>query len=159
MYSLPSMVQVNAKDASYTAASAIATNTMTMAKEDNTKSAAKKAEEGKKDGDDKEAPIRALDATDIAFLKNYGLGPYASAIKKAETDLKEIAQRVNELSGIKESSTGLAPPSRWDLVSDKQMQQEEPPLQVECILCRSYCAARCAFRRVAVDVVMPDLNL
>jgi 26S proteasome regulatory subunit T1 len=32
--------------------------------------------------------------------------------------------------GIKESDTGLAPPSRWDLVSDKQMMQEEQPLQV-----------------------------
>ena len=33
-------------------------------------------------------------------------------------------------SGIKESDTGLAPPSQWDLVSDKQMMQEEQPLQV-----------------------------
>lgn len=32
--------------------------------------------------------------------------------------------------GIKESDTGLAPPSQWDLVSDKQMMQEEQPLQV-----------------------------
>ena len=35
--------------------------------------------------------------------------------------------------GIKESDTGLAAPSQWDLVSDKQMMQEEQPLQV-CIL-------------------------
>jgi hypothetical protein len=33
-------------------------------------------------------------------------------------------------AGIKESDTGLAPPSQWDLVSDKQMMQEEGPLQV-----------------------------
>lgn len=33
-------------------------------------------------------------------------------------------------AGIKESDTGLAPPSQWDLVSDKQMMQEEQPLQV-----------------------------
>jgi len=32
--------------------------------------------------------------------------------------------------GIKESDTGLAPPSQWDLVADKQMMQEEQPLQV-----------------------------
>jgi hypothetical protein len=31
--------------------------------------------------------------------------------------------------GIKESDTGLAAPSQWDLVSDKQMMQEEQPLQ------------------------------
>ncbi len=80
--------------------------------------------------EEKEAPIKALDATDIAFLKNYGLGPYAVSIKKAEQDVKEILARVNDICGVKESDTGLAPPSRWDLVSDKQMQQEEQPLQV-----------------------------
>lgn len=37
---------------------------------------------------------------------------------------------INDVCGVKESDTGLAPPSRWDLVSDKQMQQEEQPLQV-----------------------------
>ncbi|MCD7454675.1 26S proteasome regulatory subunit 7A [Datura stramonium] len=31
---------------------------------------------------------------------------------------------------IKESDTGLAAPSQWDLVSDKQMMQEEQPLQL-----------------------------
>ena len=36
---------------------------------------------------------------------------------------------MNDLCGVKESDTGLAPPSRWDLVSDKQMMQEEQPLQ------------------------------
>ena len=34
------------------------------------------------------------------------------------------------ITGIKESDTGLAAPSQWDLVSDKQMMQEEQPLQV-----------------------------
>ena len=28
--------------------------------------------------EEKEAPIKALDETDIAFLKNYGLGPDAA---------------------------------------------------------------------------------
>jgi 26S proteasome regulatory subunit T1 len=80
--------------------------------------------------EEKEAPIKALDETDIAFLKNYGLGPYARSIKKVEEDIKSIMKQVNDVSGIKESDTGLAPPSRWDLVSDKQMMQEEQPLQV-----------------------------
>lgn len=44
--------------------------------------------------------------------------------------MKEVAKRVNEIAGVKESDTGLAPPSRWDLVSDKQAMQEEQPLQV-----------------------------
>ena len=80
--------------------------------------------------EEKEAPVRALDAEDIAFLKNYGLGPYAVSIKKAENDIKDVMKRVNDICGVKESDTGLAPPSRWDLVSDKQMMQEEQPLQV-----------------------------
>ena len=37
---------------------------------------------------------------------------------------------MKELIGIKESDTGLSLPSQWDLVSDKQMMQEEQPLQV-----------------------------
>jgi 26S proteasome regulatory subunit T1 len=81
--------------------------------------------------DDKEAPVRALDEDDIALLKTYGLGPYASRIKDVEKDIKAITQKVNDICGVKESDTGLAPPSRWDLVSDKQAMQEEQPLQVE----------------------------
>ncbi|VAI61809.1 unnamed protein product [Triticum turgidum subsp. durum] len=73
---------------------------------------------------------RPLDEDDIALLKTYGLGPYSTSIKTAEKEIKELAKRINDLCGIKESDTGLAPPSQWDLVSDKQMMQEEQPLQV-----------------------------
>lgn len=41
-----------------------------------------------------------------------------------------MQDRVKELIGIKESDTGLAMPSQWDLVSDKRMLAEEQPLQV-----------------------------
>merc|ERR1719248_507603 len=58
------------------------------------------------------------------------MGPYASNIKKLEEEVKDLAKKVNELRGIKESDTGLAQPSHWDLVSDKQAMQEEQPLQV-----------------------------
>lgn len=64
------------------------------------------------------------------MLKTYGVGPYTRNIKTVEEDIKTISKRVNEMSGIKESDTGLAPPSQWDLVQDKQMMQEEQPLQV-----------------------------
>ncbi len=79
---------------------------------------------------DDEAPVKALDEDDIVFLKHYGMGPYAAPIRQTENDVKEILARVNGLTGVKESDTGLAPPSRWDLASDKQMMQEEQPLQV-----------------------------
>lgn len=32
---------------------------------------------------------------------------------------------MNELSGIKESDTGLAPPALWDLAADKQALQSK----------------------------------
>jgi 26S proteasome regulatory subunit T1 len=78
--------------------------------------------------DDK--PAKTLDADDIRFLKTYGLGPYSKDIKALEQDLKDIQKRVVDTIGIKESDTGLAPPSRWDLVSDKQTLYEDQPLQV-----------------------------
>lgn len=34
-----------------------------------------------------------------------------------------MLKRVNELAGIKESETGLAPPALWDLAADKQALQ------------------------------------
>lgn len=37
---------------------------------------------------------------------------------------------MNELSGVKESDTGLAPPALWDIAADKQAMQSEQPLQV-----------------------------
>lgn len=83
--------------------------------------------------DDKKAddePIQALDAGDIAVLKTYGVGPYDRAIKKAEQDIQDCMKRVNELSGIVESDTGLAHPGLWDLAADQQMMKEEQPLQV-----------------------------
>ncbi|KAK5965842.1 26S protease regulatory subunit 7 [Trichostrongylus colubriformis] len=78
--------------------------------------------------DDK--PFQALDEGDIAVLKRYGQGPYAEQLKQLETDIEECVKKVNELSGVKESDTGLAPPALWDIAADKQAMQQEQPLQV-----------------------------
>lgn len=75
-------------------------------------------------------PETVLDEGDIALLKTYGMGPYTRVIKQVEADIKKAQGVVNDLIGIKESDTGLSLPSQWDLVSDKQMMQEEQPLQV-----------------------------
>ena len=58
------------------------------------------------------------------------MGPYSKKIKVIEKDIQDAQKRVATLIGIKESDTGLSPPSQWDLVSDKRMMQEEQPLQV-----------------------------
>jgi 26S proteasome regulatory subunit T1 len=78
--------------------------------------------------DDKE--VKVLDQEDIELLRNYGQGPYGADIRNIEEDIKKISKTVNELVGIKESDTGLAPPSHWDLVADKELMQGEQPLQV-----------------------------
>ena len=58
------------------------------------------------------------------------MGPYSTKIKTLEEEIKTHQQTVKDLIGIKESDTGLSPPSMWDLVGDKQMMSEEAPLQV-----------------------------
>lgn len=97
------------------------------------------------DEPEEDKPVKVLDADDIRFLKSYGLGPYAKGIKSIEKDIIDIQKRVVEVCGIKESDTGLAPPSRWDLVSDKQMVYEDQPLQVRA-LCTHH-ATLCYCRR------------
>mmetsp|Transcript_17085 Transcript_17085/g.25331 ORF Transcript_17085/g.25331 Transcript_17085/m.25331 type:complete len:458 (-) Transcript_17085:575-1948(-) len=82
------------------------------------------------DDDDQSAAPPPLDSEDIALLKSYGLGPYSVPIKEIEEEIKKHQQTVKDLIGIKESDTGLSQPSQWDLVGDKQMMQEEAPLQV-----------------------------
>uniref|UniRef100_A0A7S1GC57 AAA+ ATPase domain-containing protein n=1 Tax=Bicosoecida sp. CB-2014 TaxID=1486930 RepID=A0A7S1GC57_9STRA len=95
----------------------------------------KKGKKGKKgdykdDSSDDEAPQIALDEGDIKLLQSYGAGPYTSKIKVLEKDVVELQKSVSKLVGVKESDTGLSNPSNWDLVSDKQLLQEERPLQV-----------------------------
>jgi len=72
----------------------------------------------------------ALDEKDIALMKSYGLGPYAQSIRKLEQEVKDKLSHINQICGVKESDTGLAPPRQWDLVADRQTMQEEQPLQV-----------------------------
>ena len=75
---------------------------------------------------------RPLDDNDIALLKRYGMGPYATPIKKVEEENKEFLQKINKLSGIKESDTGLALPAQWNLVGDKQLMGEQPLQVARC---------------------------
>jgi 26S proteasome regulatory subunit T1 len=74
--------------------------------------------------------VKALDKKDIEILKTYGKGPYHNEIKSLESEILTKTKKVNQIIGIKESDTGLAPPSQWDLVADKQTMQEDQPLQV-----------------------------
>jgi len=87
-----------------------------------------------KDDKDKDKPPKAkpLDETDILFLQKYGQGPYGAAIKAIEDDLEEWQKKINNLKGIKESDTGLAPPSQWDLDHDAQLMREQALQVARC---------------------------
>lgn len=86
--------------------------------------------EKKGDDADKKESIVPLDEGDIQLLRTYGQGPYASALKRIDQEIKDAEKRVNEKMGVKESHTGLAPPDLWDIAADKQRMSEEQPLQV-----------------------------
>ncbi|KAI6203876.1 hypothetical protein M3Y94_00607500 [Aphelenchoides besseyi] len=80
--------------------------------------------------EEKEPRFSVLDENDIQILKKYGRGPYTDQLKQIEQDIENRLKRVNELSGVKESDTGLAPPSMWDIAQDKITMQTEKPLQI-----------------------------
>ena len=94
------------------------------------KSEVKKGEEKKDEELNEKA--KPLDDQDINLLKRYGMGPYSAPIKKLEEENKEMVLKINKLSGIKESDTGLALPSQWDLASDKQLMSEQPLQVARC---------------------------
>jgi len=86
--------------------------------------------QGSKIEDESDNEGQALDEDDVNIMRTYGIGPYLKPIAKVEGEHKEIIKSINKLIGIKESDTGLAPPSQWDLEGDKQMMKQEQPLQV-----------------------------
>ncbi|OII73354.1 26s proteasome regulatory subunit 7-AAA ATPase [Cryptosporidium ubiquitum] len=81
-------------------------------------------------GKGEEDQSRPLDQIDIDIMRKYGMGPYVSKIKQVETEVKDLMSAISKLNSIRESDTGLAPPSQWDLAADRQNMQMEQPLQV-----------------------------
>ena len=80
--------------------------------------------------EEKEKPINPLDEADITLLMRYGRGPYSKRIQDTEADISKLSTDIKAMAGVKESDTGLAQPSYWDLEGDKMMMQMEHPLQV-----------------------------
>jgi len=92
----------------------------------------KKDKPDQKPGEEENKPHKALDESDINILKRYGMGPYAQRIKNLEDDNKEQLQKINKLTGIKESDTGLALPSQWNLAADKMLLGEDSLQVAKC---------------------------
>merc|ERR1719272_2632449 len=84
----------------------------------------------KKLEDESDGEGQALDEDDVNIMRTYGIGPYLKPIAKVEKEAKDYIGKINKLIGVKESDTGLAPPSVWDLEGDKQMMKQEHALQV-----------------------------
>lgn len=80
--------------------------------------------------EEKKKKVDTVDDEEINILKSLGVGPYASCLKAVECDISELLSDINKICGVKESDTGLSLPSQWDLQLDKQMLNEEQPLQV-----------------------------
>jgi len=94
-----------------------------------------KKEENKDDKEKKkdETVAQSLKEDEIRFMKAYSLGPYDDDIKKVETNIRKEIEEIEKAQGIKESDRGLAPPSMWDLNSDKMaLQQDQPLLVARC---------------------------
>uniref|UniRef100_A0A8C5VSK6 ATPase AAA-type core domain-containing protein n=1 Tax=Microcebus murinus TaxID=30608 RepID=A0A8C5VSK6_MICMU len=70
-------------------------------------------------------PTGALNEGDSALLKTYGQSTYSRQIQQVEDDIQQLLKKIIELTGIKESDTGLAPPLLWNLATDEQTLQSE----------------------------------
>lgn len=75
-------------------------------------------------------PIENRGLNGVFVFCRQGQGQYHKSIKTIEEDIQKAIKQVNELTGIKESDTGLAAPALWDLAADKQTLTNEQPLQV-----------------------------
>eukprot|EP00768_Dysnectes_brevis_P002761 gnl/Dysnectes_brevis/2030_a2342_1081.p1 GENE.gnl/Dysnectes_brevis/2030_a2342_1081~~gnl/Dysnectes_brevis/2030_a2342_1081.p1 ORF type:complete len:735 (-),score=286.85 gnl/Dysnectes_brevis/2030_a2342_1081:123-2327(-) len=77
-----------------------------------------------------EAPVIALDEEDVAILKSYGKGPFGDRVEKVEKSINSILKEIKTICGVRETDTGLAPPSQWDLQHDQMALNMERALQV-----------------------------
>lgn len=76
----------------------------------------------------------SLDEDDIAVLKTYSNLPYTEVIRKTESDVKTLHNRIKTLKGIKESDQGILPQAQWDLDSDLKASAQFQALDVaRCI--------------------------
>lgn len=66
----------------------------------------------------------------IGLTLCYGKNHYNDKIKDLESTISSLNDEVNKKLGTKEVETGLAPPSQWDLIGDKQKAQTDQTLQV-----------------------------
>lgn len=67
---------------------------------------------------------------EIGMVLSYGKNYYSDEIRALEIEIDTLFDQINLKLGTREVETGLAPPSQWNLIADKQRMQMDPTLQV-----------------------------
>lgn len=92
----------------------------------------KKKEENPPEKKEPEEKTKPLEENEIKILTRQALGPFAPRSKKLEEENKELIEKINKTTGIKESDTGLSLPTAWDLEGDKRLLEEQPLQVARC---------------------------
>jgi 26S proteasome regulatory subunit T1 len=71
-----------------------------------------------------------MEEKDVGLILSYGKNYYAGEIAERENEIRRLFDQVNLKLGTKEVETGLAPPSAWDLLGDRNRTQTDHTLQV-----------------------------
>jgi 26S proteasome regulatory subunit T1 len=82
--------------------------------------------------DPHEAPARDLDESELCLMEAYSRGPFAREIHETEQSISEIVRRVDQIKGVRDSDTGLAPMAQWDFDGDRNMLTQEPYTVAHC---------------------------
>jgi hypothetical protein len=82
------------------------------------------AEKLPEDKRDEVAVEKEKAAIDVEEVKYY------SQLKALDVQIEDALKRIHELSGIKESDTGLAPPSLWNLAADRDEMSKQASMPV-----------------------------
>lgn len=80
------------------------------------------------------AQNKMIDDADINFALAYGKNYYADTITALDREITALNDQINIQLGTREVETGLAPPTTWDLMGDKQRAQTDQTLQVARII-------------------------
>ncbi|CBK21168.2 uncharacterized protein [Blastocystis hominis] len=79
-----------------------------------------------------ETSPKALQEAEVDEMKKY-MGPYVREIQEIEKKIKELESEVNKAVGAKESDTGLAPPSQWNLDQDSKRAKGKSYMIAQCV--------------------------
>jgi len=72
-------------------------------------------EKDNKKPEDAEKKHKPADEADLDLYKRYIRGPYTDKLKTLQDDIDKLTKNVNSICGVRESETGIALPSNWQI--------------------------------------------